>query len=87
MVQYSYIMQEVKKMFVYFNTGAEDVVNTDFIVNFWKDHENYDDGVVDYNICLRLKNRKKKEVLYFDSEEERDTAFQKLIDLLEVTKL
>ncbi len=74
-------------MFVYFNTGAEDVVNTDFIVNFWKDHENYDDGVVDYNICLRLKNRKKKEVLYFDSEEERDTAFQKLIDLLEVTKL
>ncbi len=74
-------------MFVYFNTGAEDVVNTDFIVNFWKDHENYDDGVVDYNICLRLKNRKKKEVLYFDSEEKRDNDFQKLIDLLEVTKL
>ena len=74
-------------MFVYFDNEAQDVINTDFIVNFWKDYENYDDGIILHTICMRLKNRKKKEILWFDSEEERDNAFQKLIDFLEVTKL
>ena len=73
-------------MFVCFDNAAEDVVNTDMIVNFWKEYKRYDDGVIDYTICMRFKN-KKKETIYFDSEEERDYAFQKLMDVLDVTKL
>ena len=79
-------------MFVYLNSNNEDVINTHFITNFWKEnggnggYSRYYQGNKEYYIKFALKDAEDVCALY-NSEEDRDNDFQELIDLLKAKEL